>query len=235
MAYTSEVLKGTITAAKYGKAAGRITIMSSTPAIVAGFKDVSAAAWYAESVKKAVDAKLMSGVDDGRFDPDGTVTRAMVVTMLYRLAGEPAITYVRAPDPIYSDITGDEWFAKAAEWAALNGIVEGVGTGEGGLKRFAPNVYVSRESLATMLYRYEQYRGGGYVGSWMFLLDYADRTSISDWAYEGVCWMSTKGVMQGNGGVFSPGGTATRAELAKVFVTYNELEFVKTQTGDKAA
>ena len=234
VAYTSEVLQGRITAEKYGKAAGRIVLMSSTPAIVAGFMDVSSAAWYAPFVQKAVDAKLMSGVGDGRFDPEGTVTRAMVVTMLYRLAGEPTTYFIKAPDAAFADVKGDEWYANAVAWASLSGIVEGIGAADGKMN-FAPNAFVSREQLATMLYRYEQSRGGGFVGTWMFLLDYADRDAISDWAYEGVCWMSMKGVMQGDNGSFNPDGTATRAQLAKVFVSYNELEFVKTQESDTAA
>lgn len=230
VAYTSDVLSGKITAEKYGKAAGRITLMSSTPAIVSGFTDVLQSSWYAEYVKKAVDAKLMSGVGGNLFDPDGIVSRAMVVTMLYRLEGEPTIEYIKAPDPAFADISGDEWFAKAAEWAALNGIVEGIGTADGKAVNFAPNASVSREQLSTMLYRYEQYKDGGFTGSWAFPLDFSDRAAISSWAYEGVCWMTMKGVMQGSNGAFSPAGSATRAQLAKVFTEYSALERVITQT-----
>lgn len=222
VAYTSEVLGGTITAEKYGKTAGRIILMSSTPLPADGFADVPSSAWYAESVGRAVEMGLMQGMSETTFMPDASVTRAMVVMMLYRSAGEPALAADAAATD-FADISGDEWYANAVKWASANGIVEGIGTADGNVN-FAPNAFVTREQLSTMLYRYEQHTGGGFEGSWMLMLDYSDRASISDWAYEGVCWMTVNNVMQGDQGMFNPLGTATRAQLAKVFVTYSELD-----------
>ncbi|NLV87147.1 MAG: S-layer homology domain-containing protein, partial [Clostridiales bacterium] len=84
---------------------------------------------------------------------------------------------------------------------------------------------VSREQLATMIYRYEKFTGGGFQDAWAFLLDYVDRDSISDWAYESVCWMTVNSVMNGMPEkLFAPKETATRAQLATVLANYIELE-----------
>lgn len=209
VAYTTEELKSLVTAEKYGKAAGRIKI-DSTPL------DVSAEAWYYQSVISAIEKGLMNGVGEGYFAPEVTVQRSMAVTILHRLAGSPE----PESKANFTDVAEGTWYTDAVNWAFENGIVEGMG---GGL--FAPEQNVSREQLATMIYRYEKFTGGGFQDAWAFLLDYVDRDSISDWAYESVCWMTMNSVMSGMPGkIFAPGETATRAQLATMLANYIELE-----------
>lgn len=222
VAYTSEVLKGVITEAKYGKSAGRIVLFNRP-------LDVASDAWYYPQVMKAIENGLMSGVGGGNFAPDGNVSRAMVVTMLHRLAGTPKPT----TNAGFADVSADSWYADAVNWAAENKIVDGVGPaassvkGQTDKKAFAPNANVTREQLTTMVYRYEQFKGGGFKGEWAFQLDYPDKQDISQWAFESVCWMSMKHIVQGKQYVegfstmaFVPVGTATRAELATVLWNY---------------
>ena len=213
--YTSNVLKGVITEAKYGKSAGRI-VLDPCPV------DVAKDAWYYAQTIKMIESGLMTGVGGGIFAPDGSVSRAMVVTTLHRLAGSPEPT----KDAGFADVKADAWYANAVNWAAENKIVEGMGDASG-KQIFAPDTNVTREQLATMVYRFEQHKGGGFKGDWAFLLDYVDKQNISQWAYEGVCWMSMNKVIQGlsvEGGMgFVPAGTATRAQLATIFTNYMAL------------
>lgn len=219
VAYTAEVLKGVITAEKYGASAGRITV-DLRPS------DVPTNAWYCDKVISSIEKGFMKGVGNGLFAPEATVSRAMVVAILHRLAGEPKPT----KDAGFADVQAGAWYADAANWAAENKITNGVnpaaGSAEGQpLKQaFAPEANVTREQLTAMIYRYEQYKGGGFKGAWMFLLDYNDMESISKWAYESACWMSMNGVVKGMpGNVFVPQGMATRAQLAAVFTNYLAL------------
>ena len=90
---------------------------------------------------------------------------------------------------------------------------------------FGPNDPVTREQLAAILYRYAQSKGKGFTGSWMFLLDYADRAEISDWAYEAMCWMTMKGILNGTGSkMLEPRGSATRAQVAAMIQRFSEAQ-----------
>ena len=181
------------------------------------FTDVSRTAWYHDAVQWAVDQGLMNGVSDTLFAPNGTATRAMVVTMLWRLAGEPVVDYLMP----YTDVSQDAWYAEAIRWAASAGAVNG--TSE---TAFSPNAPVTREQLAAILYRYAQARGQGFTGSWMFLLDYPDADQVSDWADEAMHWMVMHGVITGMGdGTLAPKAEATRAQIAAMFMRFcEELE-----------
>ena len=181
------------------------------------FTDVSRTAWYHDAVQWAVDQGLMNGVSDTLFAPNGTATRAMVVTMLWRLAGEPVVDYLMP----YADVSQDAWYAEAIRWAASAGAVNGVSE-----TAFSPNAPVTREQLAAILYRYAQARGQGFTGSWMFLLDYPDADQVSDWADEAMHWMVMHGVITGMGdGTLAPKAEATRAQIAAMFMRFcEELE-----------
>ncbi len=177
------------------------------------FTDVARDAWYHDAVQWAVDKGIMNGVAPDLFDPDGTATRAMVVTMLWRLAGEPA-----AAGSDFSDVTGDSWYADAVAWAASTGAVNGMSA-----DTFAPDAEITREQLATILYRYAQSQGKGFTGAWAFPLDYPDAGDVSDWAYEAMCWMTMNGIIQGmDDGTLDPGANATRAQIATMFQRFCE-------------
>ena len=156
----------------------------------AAFTDVNLDAWYMTEVEFAMANKFMSGYGDGRFAPDAPLSRAMLAQILYNMAGKP-----RVANCVFVDVPSGAWYYDAVTWAAANGIVGGYGNG-----LFGPNDPITREQLATMLYRYEQSQGGGFVNDWAFLLDYPDRDNVSGYAYEAMCWMAMNGILGDTGG-----------------------------------
>lgn len=178
------------------------------------FDDLLYTAWYHDAVHYALENGIMVGVKSDKFAPDGSITRGMVVTILWRMAGKPVVNYAMT----FEDVAENAWYAEAVRWAASEGIVEGYNK-----LQFAPNDNITREQLAAILYRYVQYNGGGFTGSWMFLLDFTDREKVSEWAYESVCYMTMHGVINGkSNNILDPKGTATRAEAAQIIKNYLE-------------
>jgi len=176
------------------------------------FTDVAEGKWYTEPVKYVYHHKMMEGVGNDLFDINGTTTRAMIVTILWRLEGEPVVNYLMQ----FEDVPTEIWYTEAVRWAASEKIVEGYSD-----TAFGPTDPITREQLATILYRYEQYKGGGFTGAWMFLLDYTDRDKVSDWAYEAMCWTTMHGVINGKGdGILDPKGNAKRCEAAQMLMNY---------------
>lgn len=171
------------------------------------FTDLARSDWYYEAVKFAYDQKLFNGVSEDHFAPGERVTRAMLSTVLFRLAGAPAQS---GTGSIFSDVIPGEWYEAGIRWSSNQGIVNGIGEG-----RFAPQVNVTREQLAVMLYRYAgeylkadtQWRGD--------LAGFGDQAKISDWAREGLSWAVGTGIMNGDtNSKLNPGGSASRAEAA---------------------
>ena len=112
------------------------------------------------------------------------------------------------------------WYTEAIRWAAANELVNGYGDGA-----FGPNDDLTREQLATILYRYAKMKGQGFTGMWAFPLSYDDASDVSSWAYEAMCWMTMQGVIQGTGdNVLSPKGSATRAQVATMLMRYEAIE-----------
>ncbi|MBR2742318.1 MAG: S-layer homology domain-containing protein [Clostridia bacterium] len=178
------------------------------------FIDVPETAWYRDAVQWAVDNGVMNGVSVDMFAPDDSATRAMAVTMLWRMAGEPAADFVMP----YTDVSDGLWYTEAIRWAASTGIV--TGTTE---TSFSPDEHVTREQLAAILYRSAKAQGKGFTGLWAFRLDYADADEISEYAYEPLCWMTMHGVINGMGdGTLAPKAEATRAQIAAMFMRFAE-------------
>ena len=151
----------------------------------------------------------MNGVGTG-FNPDGALTRGMLVTILYRQAGSPAVeTKVSAK---FSDCEEDSWYAPAVVWAAENGIVGGYADGT-----FAPNKAITRQEMAKVLYGYDKTIGKAKNEA-ATELTYTDLTSIADWALEGVHYCTAAKYLSGSNNAFNPNGTATRAMVAQVFM-----------------
>lgn len=159
-----------------------------------GFTDVAPGAWYYDAVAYVSENGLMNGVDTGIFDPDGSLTRAMVWTILARIEG--------------ADTEGGEtWYAKARDWAMETGVSDG--TDAMGA--------ITREQLVTMLWRS---RGEPVVD---FLLTARDADSISSWAYEAMRWAVSEGIIEGDeNGFISPAATATRAQAAAIIMRFIE-------------
>ncbi|WP_186566559.1 S-layer homology domain-containing protein [Lawsonibacter celer] len=176
------------------------------------FTDLDTSLWYHEATDYVLENGLMNGVGNNLFDPNGTTSRAMIVTILWRLEGEPVVNYLMQ----FEDVAAETWYTEAVRWAASEGIVTGYSD-----VAFGPNDPITREQLATILYRYEQHKGGGFTGAWMFLLDYTDRDEVSDWAYEAMCWTTMHGVINGKGdGILDPKGNAKRCEAAQMLTNY---------------
>lgn len=173
-----------------------------TPSVDAPeFRDVAASAWYHDAVAYVAQKGLMSGTTSSTFSPESPMTRAMLMTVLARYAG--------------TDTSGGAtWYEKGMLWAKENGISDGSN----------PSGNITREQLATMLYRYAQKQGKGFTGAWAFPLNYPDSASVSDWAYESLCWMTMNKVINGMGdGTLNPKGSATRAQVATMLMRFLEL------------
>ena len=179
------------------------------------FTDASPKAWYHDGVHYCLEKRLMEGIGNNLFAPDDATDRAMIATILWRVAGSPVVNYLMT----YEDVEADMWYTEAIRWATSEGVVKGYGDGT-----FGPTDPITREQLAAMLYRYEQSHGGGFAGDWMFLLSFADSAEISDWAYEALCWCNMNGIVEGKGdNILDPQGHATRAEAATMIMRYLEL------------
>lgn len=176
------------------------------------FADVPASAWYYNAVEYVYENGLMSGVSGGRFAPNDTLTRAMLVQTLYAMEGRPA-----AASAGFADVASGDWYASAVNWAAANGVVSGVSeTG------FGPNNALTREQLALILYRFAQYKGYDVTGT-SDLAAYADGSSVSGWAAEAMSWAVNAGLISGVGGnQIAPTGTASRAQVAQILMNFCE-------------
>lgn len=174
-----------------------------------GFSDVDAGAWYAGAVEYVRDNGLMSGVSDTAFAPDESMTRGMLVTTLYRLAGSPPLENENLGYP-FADVPGDAWYADGVYWARLNGVVSGYSD-----ERFGPDDPVTREQAAAILWRYAG-SPAAQAGQ-----SFADESEISLYAAQAVDWARANGIMNGSdGNRFLPGERATRAQVAIILQNY---------------
>lgn len=178
------------------------------------FPDVTSAGWYYTAVAYVYRAELMRGMDDGSFHPEGTTTRAQLVTILHRLEGEPPPLSFSG----FTDVPDGLWCAPAVSWAAENKIVEGYGG-----NRFGPGDGISREQMAAILYRYVRYRNGD-LSARRDLSVFPDADSISGWtgAVEAMEWAVGTGLIAGRDGLLDPQGTATRAQMATILMRFCE-------------
>ena len=177
-----------------------------TPEIVNPFQDVRDTDWFYQDVMHVYEAGLMQGVSDHVFAPNTGTTRAMAVTMLYRLAGEPAVKTTAS----FQDVDAGCYYAKAVAWAEANGITEGIDD-----THFAPNGTVTRQQLALFLYRYARFQGYDTTARGD-LAAYPDRPAV--WARSAMQWCVGAGIIEGlEDGTLRPNGTATRAQIAAVF------------------
>ena len=191
----------------------RVTVDAEFVRTTMPFTDVSRGQWFYDAVSFVYWRDIMDGVTSTQFAPDATTTRAMVVQILYRMAGSPT---VRGSSPFY-DVSNGAWYADAVIWAEANDIVNGMTT-----TTFAPNTAVTREQLATMLYRYAQYRHyNTSAGENTNILSYYDANRISEYAFSALQWACGEGIMDGTGtGYLSPQGQATRAQLAAMLMRF---------------
>ena len=177
------------------------------------FLDVNEGDWFYDAVAYAYENGLMDGVGGNRFAPNSATTRAQLVTILYRLEGQPAVS----GDLPFTDVEAGTWYTNAVVWAAQNGIVNGVGD-----DTFAPGNDLTREQLVTILYRYAESKGYDVSAS-ADLAGYPDGEEIQAYAREAMAWAVAENIIQGmEDDTLKPAGNASRAQIATILMRFCE-------------
>lgn len=194
--------------------------MDKSKTVYAGwnpYEDVNEGQWFYDAALYNYYNGLMDGVETGKFGPNLSVTRAMMVTILWRMEGRPVVNYAMS----FEDVAEGAWYTEAVRWAAANGIVNGVSE-----TRFAPNDPITREQMAAILYRYAKYCGIDVsVGEDTNILSYKDFDEISEYAIPAFQWACGAGVMSGRAdGFLQPKAGATRAEVAQLIMNFLKLK-----------
>ena len=171
------------------------------------FTDVAQGQWYYDDVAYVYQNGLFSGVGSGRFDPYGKMQRGMMTTVLYRLAGKPSVSY----SAVFTDVPAGQWYTDGTIWAGQLGVVTGKGNG-----RFDLFSNVTRQEIATILYRYAE-KMGCDMSQTAGLSGFTDGASVASWSRQAVSWAVGVGIIKGSGGALRPTGDATRAEVAAMF------------------
>lgn len=202
----------------YGNGGGNLDEIGSnnttgqTTTEIPKFKDVKTSDWYYDSVNFVVVRGLFKGVSDEEFAPQVSMTRSMLVTVLYRLAGMPSTNGAS-----FSDVESGAWYENAVIWASQNGVVEGYGNGE-----FGTYDNITREQMAVILYRYAKFMGYD-VNTIEDIARFTDTDKISSWAVTPIKWMVANGLMNGKqNNALDPKGAATRAEVATMLQRFVE-------------
>ena len=180
---------------------------TEAPVSVLPFGDVKTTDWFYNDVKYVYEKGMMSGTAADVFAPNATTTRAMIVTILYRLEGSPAVTGTNA----FADVPAGQWYTDAVNWAAANQIVKGTSA-----TTFAPNASITREQMAAILYRYAQYKGYD-VTKKADLSGYSDNGQVSTYAKDALAWANAAKLINGvTNTTLAPQGNATRAQVSAI-------------------
>jgi uncharacterized repeat protein (TIGR02543 family) len=180
---------------------------------LSSISDVSPSNWFYADVEYVYTNNLFNGTSATTFGPNMPMTRAMLVTVLFRMHGASAGAY----DNPFSDVPADEYYAAAVAWAAANGIVEGVGSG-----MFAPNADITRQDMAVIFTRYSEYANKQFPVTLQYS-EFADDAAIASYAKQAVETLFCGGIVNGkNGNIFDPAGSTTRAEMAAIFHRFIE-------------
>lgn len=190
----------------------QVTVLEDSKPV---FRDVPEDAWYYEAVRYTSEHGLFRGITETEFGPNRTMTRGMLVTVLYRLEGEPSVEGQTHP---FTDVSANRYYSDAIAWAAGSGVVNGVTE-----TLFAPEAPVTREQMVTILYRYANLKGADVTASGD-LSGFPDGDQVKNYAKEAFRWAVGAGIIEGsyNGGVttLSPRSSATRAQVAAVLMRY---------------
>lgn len=185
------------------------------------FRDVPMNHWGYNGVVYAYEMGLFNGVTDSRFDMNGSMTRAMMATVVYRMAGSPDV-----PDAnlSFTDVEADSWYYKGVAWCQSVGIVTGVSA-----TRFDPEGTVTREQTACFLYRYARYMGVSVKCDMSTAEKFSDFDTTGDYAREAIAWCAEHGIMNGSGGKLNPKGTADRVQIATLLRNYCTSDVINRQ------
>lgn len=207
--YADKALTDGVTQVKLSKST---TVYAKWTKDQLAYTDVDQDDWFYDAVDYVTDKGIMNGTSKTTFAPDLNTTRGMIVTMLYRMEGEPAVTGGVA----FTDVAADQYYADAVAWASANGIVNGITK-----TTFAPDQDVTREQLVAILYRYAQYKGYDVTAS-ASLAGYQDAASVSTYAVPAMQWAVGAGLINGIGNDLAPQGDATRAQVATMLMRFAE-------------
>ena len=191
---------------------GDQTVYAGWVSLELPFRDVRPEDWFYDDVRYVYESGLMNGTAEGLFSPDLFTSRAMIVTVLWRLSGSPVVNYYMP----FADVDQASWYAEAVRWAASCGIVTGYDNGN-----FGPNDPITREQLAAILYRCAAYRQEDTsIGADTNILSFTDAASVSEYAVPALQWACGAGILQGADGALLPAHPATRAQTAAMLARY---------------
>ena len=191
---------------------GDQTVYAGWVSLELPFRDVHPEDWFYDDVRYVYESGLMNGTAEGLFSPDLFTSRAMIVTVLWRLSGSPVVNYYMP----FADVDQAAWYAEAVRWAASCGIVAGYDNGN-----FGPNDPITREQLAAILYRCAAYRQEDTsIGADTNILSFTDAASVSEYAVPALQWACGAGILQGADGALLPAHPATRAQTAAMLARY---------------
>lgn len=186
--------------------------LNASAANVSDMTDIPSGSWYESAVQYCLNNNYMNGESETKFNPNGTVSRAQVVQVLYNLEGQPGYTSGHTP---FEDITPGSWYYNAVRWSEENGIASGTSA-----TTFKPNAPVTREQVATFFANYAKFKNN-YSGAQSDLSKYSDQNKISAWAKENISWAVNYGLMSGTSETtLDPQGTCIRAQLAQFIKNY---------------
>lgn len=194
---------------------GTYTVSITASSVADKFSDVPGTGhWAHDAVVYVLENNIIYGVSPTQFAPEQEVSRAMVVTVLYRMAGSPSVSGTSG----FADVSSDTWYSDAVSWAAANGIVSGYGD-----SNFGPEDLVTREQFAAIMHRFAL-QSGRSVSESADISSYSDMTHVSDWALDSMKWAVGSGIISGTSETdktLEPLGTLTRAELASVLYRFS--------------
>ena len=213
--------EGSVTIQASGAVTVSATFAQVAQSVAFPFTDVSKSSWYYDSVAYVYAQGLMNGTGATTFAPATPTTRGMLVTILYRMEGSPASA---AWSP-FADVTADAYYAAPVAWAAWNGIVNGVSA-----TKFAPKQWITREQMASILYRYARYKQWD-VSQRGDLYQFSDRSKCHSYALEALSWANATGLIQGKGkDILDPRGLASRAQVAAILQRFHQTYAKPAQT-----
>ena len=184
----------------------------------ASYSDVPAGTWYEDIIKEAVAKGLLTGTGSGKMEPNSNITRGQLITIIYRMAGSPAVT---APASMpFNDTKAGTWYSDAVVWGVQNEIIGGYGNG-----LFGVNDFVTREQTAAIIARYAKSCGVDTTADPSQLSTFSDSSSVSAYAVMPMAWAVKAGLINGDSGKLLPTGSATRAQAAAILIRY--LDSVK--------
>ena len=191
----------------------KATFKEAEKPVTMPFTDVKSGDWFYEDVQYVYSKGMMVGTKEDQFTPHATTTRGMIITILYRLEGEPTVSGLNA----FDDVAEGEWYSAAVKWAVKNEIVGGYGNG-----KFGPEDVITREQMAVILYRYAAFKGQDMTKA-ADLSKFTDNGEISGYAVPSLGWANAEGLVSGKGsGILDPLGSATRAEAAAILHRFCE-------------